>query len=137
MNLHIPPDALRALRAIMYQHGIVTTIAALGEITKGFGPDWETTTEHIGNAYNEAPLPSMEQRTSLLGTGKIRIAYSDNCTKINIIMAVRSALHIGLKDAKDYTEEAATVGVIGDLSVLNALNSEMDRRRLTERFTMD
>lgn len=135
---NVPPETLRALRTFLWTHGITTTIAGLSEILHDFGPNWHDTANQIGSVIGAAPTTSIEERQRLLGNGRIRIGYSEQIgSKINIIKAVRTALDIGLKEAKDYTEEAALHGVIGDLGVLDALNTEMKARGLPERFTMD
>lgn len=135
---NVPPETLRALRTFLWTHGITTTIAGLSEILHDFGPNWHDTANQIGSVIGAAPTTSIEERQRLLGNGRIRIGYPEQIgSKINIIKAVRTALDIGLKEAKDYTEEAALHGVIGDLGVLDALNTEMKARGLPERFTMD
>jgi len=135
---NVPPETLRALRTFLWTHGITTTIAGLSEIIHDFGPHWHATANQIGSVIGAAPTTSTEDQAKLLGNGKIRIGYSDHIgSKINIIKAVRTALVMGLKEAKDYTEGAASTGVLGDLSVLDALNTEMKARGLPERFTMD
>jgi ribosomal protein L7/L12 len=137
MNTNVPQETIRALRSFLWTHGIATSIAALADLTREFGPQWADVSEQIEGAIVMVPPTSLDDRAALLGTGKIRISYSDNGTKIEIIKAVRCALKIGLKEAKDYTEIANLMGVVGDLGVLAALNAEMDRRGLTERFTME
>lgn len=135
---NVPAETLRALRTFLWHHGITTTIAGLAEIIHDFGPHWHDTANQIGSVIGAVPTTSTEDQARLLGNGRIRIGYSENIgSKINIIKAVRTALSIGLKEAKDYTEEAASTGVLGDLSVLDVLNVEMKARGLPERFTMD
>lgn len=135
---NVPQETLRALRTFLYTHGITTTIGALSEVLHDFGPHWHAAARQIGAQVDMVPALSIEGRKMLLGNGRIRIGYSDNIgSKINIIKAVRSALDIGLKEAKDYTEEAASTGVLGDLEVLSILNAKMKQFGLPERFTMD
>lgn len=135
---NVPQETLRALRSFLWTHGITTTIGALSEVLRDFGPHWHDAARQIGAQVDMVPATSIEERKMLLGNGRIRLVYSDNTTsKINIIMAVRSALTIGLKDAKDYVEEATTVGVLGDLDVLATLNAKMRQFGLPAYFRME
>lgn len=135
---NVPAETLRALRTFLWTHGITTTIGALSEVMHDFGPHWHAAARQIGAQVDMVPVLSIEERKMLLGNGRIRLVYSDDTnTKINIIKAVRAALNIGLKDAKDYVDGAASVGVLGDLDVLATLNAKLRQFGLPAYFRME
>lgn len=131
-------DTINAMRRFMREHGANATVLALSEVLKELGDDWHAASETVESVTGFSPHNDDDYKQAIGGrSGKIRIVYSDTKRKIEVIKVVRRALDIGLREAKDYTELANASGVVGDFGVLTALNDEMDRRNLSERFTMD